>query len=339
MIIIKLSLFCDSGDNMEFIKISLIFFLGIIDGIIFFIIKPEYLIVSVLVHIIIYLIIHKMVMGLSNIFLGVPNYLALFLPGLGGVIISVLYFSLFYFQRDGVVLNDYERYLEFEHFFGEKKKLDYKKEMEILSFNDQMKFFDSTKKKKLIVDYSLGLYGSNINLLQKGVKDEDIEVRHYSAVTINMIENNFTNSISQLREEYTTYHSIDSLIKLSEMYNEYLSSGLVSEEMLTILNKEYIEILLKLIEKNKYTLEVIDSLVKAYIRNGNLIRAEEFNNKLINNFPDNCEGIINQINIAYERRAFNEITLILKDVKSKKDVKSNKLKEQLSFWIAKEEIL
>lgn len=324
---------------MEFFKISIIFFLGIIDGIIFFITKPEYLFISVLIHIVIYLAIWKIALGLSNIFLGIPNYLALFLPGLGGIIISVLYFSLFYFQRDGVVLNDYERYLEFEHFFGEKKKVDYNKEMEILSFNDQMKLLDPTKKKDLIVDYSLGLYGNNINLLQKGVTDEDIEVRHYSAVTINMVENNFTNSINQLREEYNTYYSVDSLIKLSVIYKEYLQSGLVSEEMLNIMNKEYIEILLKLTEKNKDTLEVMDSLVKAYIHSGNLIRAEEFNQRLINNYPDNIEGTINRINIAFERREFNKIMLILKESKNKSYAKSDRFKEELSFWIAKEEIL
>lgn len=300
----------------------------------------EYIIiVLIFIHAILYLLIKKLAKKLPNVYDGIPNYLILFLPGLGIIIILVLYFSIYYFQRDSIVLDDYERYLEFEHFFGEKNKVDYYKEIGVLSFNDQMKLLDANKKKDLIVDYSMSLNESNINLLQKGILDEDNEVRHYSAVTINMVENNFTNLISQLREEYNAYHSIDALLKLASVYKEYLWSGIVSQEMLQIMNREYIEILLKLIEKNKETSEVLDSLVKAYIRNGNLIRAEEFNKNLITNYPEDSSGTINQIHIAYERRSFSEIIQILKEAKGKNFAKSDKIKDQLSFWITKEEIL
>ena len=324
---------------MVYLKISLIFLIGIFDGIIFLTIKPSNLYGVLLIHLILYFLIKILAKKLPSSYNGVPNYLALFLPGLGGVIVSALYISLFYFQWEGIVLSDYERYIEYERFLEKESKLNYNKEIVTLSFIDQMRLLDTTRKKDLIVDFSQDYYGEKVNVLQRGLLDKDSEVRHYSAVTLNMLENKFTNAISKLREEFNIYKDHDSLLKLARAYKEYLESGLISDEIFKIINNEYIEVLLKVIEKQKETPKILDQLVKAFIHNGNLFHAEKYNNHLNAKYPDTYEGFVNQMQIAYEKGDYNTLMQIIKDVQNRELKNSEGIKKQISFWKLEEEII
>lgn len=325
---------------MGYTAAGLIFLAGIIDGtaLILAFLFPRYAIDAIFIHLILYLHINNLVDKLLDRHNGVPNYLALFMPGLGSILIAVSHFSLIYFRRDSIVLDDYERYINFQRFWDQQERVDYDKELQTLSFLDQMNLLDAKSKKQLIVDFGMNQYEERVKILHKGLSDMDGEVQHYSAVTINMLENEYTRVINQLRERFNLDRDIDSLKRLAKAYENYMESGLLSGDVLQVFNKEYIETLLKLIERKKETPEVLHELINAYIRSKDLVQAETVNNRLLKKHPDSIEGLINQIHFAYEKRAFSKVNELVKDIKSLGTEQHPQIQTVLSYWLSKEEM-
>lgn len=326
---------------MEYLVISLIFLLGLLDGAIFLclFIKPYYRYEVLLFHTLLYLIINILSDKYLKKYSEVPKYLAFFMPGFGGIIVSIIYFGLNYFLRDSIVLDDYERYINFDRFLELNKKIDFEKEVETISFLDQMNLLDTQNKKQLIIDFGLNHSQGKLNLLHKGLLDQDGEVKHYSAVTINMLENEFYYLINQLREEFNLDKNVESLQKLAKVYKNYLDSNLISGEFLYIFNNEYIDILHKLSELKSESPEILNELTDSYIRNDELGRAEEINSIMIKTYPDRFEGILLQIRLAYEKKDFVKMNDLIMDLKKNNFKIPEKYETFLSFWIGKEEIL
>jgi len=325
---------------MKYTASGLIFTLGIIDGVmfVFLSVNPRFIKEVLLIHLILYGIIYMLDDKYLYNHSGVPNYLALFLPGLGGVLVSLLHFSLLYFRRNSIVLGDFERYINFQRLFENQEKLDYDKEIQTLSFLDQMNLLDAKSKKQLIVDFGMNRNEDRVKLLHKGLLDMDGEVQHYSAVSLNMLENEYTHTINQLREEFNQNKDLDSLKRLTKVYQSYVESGLLSGEVLQVFNREYIDILRKLAERKKETPEIMNELVQAYIRGGDLIQAEAVNKRLLEKYHDRIEGILNQAHIAYEKNAYKELRHLLKNLKDRKLEVSPQLQTLLSYWLKNEEI-
>ena len=258
-----------------------------------------------------------------------PIYYFLFMPGLGGILISALYFSLIYFEKNTVVLDEYEKYINYENTLKPRENFNYEQEIRTMSFLDYMNLLDEASKKNLIIDLAMNKYDMKVNVLQRGLQDKDSEVQHYAATTINMIENDYTNLIYKVREEFNLNKDIDSLLKLRDVYKNYLESGLLSGEVFRLYNKEFSEVLVKLLERKKGTPEIINDLVKSYIESNDIDRAEALNAKLLN-YPERPEGVINQIRIAYNKNIYKDIVLHVKELKNNEVFE--KFQPQLSFW-------
>ncbi len=316
---------------MIFLRVILIIIISIFDIFILFIYDTNILII-LLIHLLLYLAIRYLSKDFTDACAGIPIYLVLFMPGLGGLIVSALFVNLHFFKWNSLVLADYERYLDFEHSLDKQKKINYIKEIGTFSFIDQMRLLNVKEKKDLIVEYSLDYKNNKINAVQRGLQDGDSEVRHYSAVTINMLESEYLNGLNELREEYNIYQDTNSLMKLYNGYKVYLSSGLISKEVYQIINKEYIEILLKVIDKNIISLEVLDDLVKAYLSSENIINAKKINDILLSKYPNKSEGYINKIKIAYEKRDYEELTRTVNEVELSDFENKEDIKDHLLFW-------
>ncbi len=325
---------------MKYKIVIVIFLLSVLDGFIFvyYSVTPQFFQGILLLHLILYAVICI----LSNKFprkdYGVPVYLALLLPGLGGLVVASLFFSLSYFLHDSIILGDYERYIRHEQYLDSQENLDYEKEMRTLSFLDQINLLDVKSKKQLIVDLSTQEYQGKEKILQKGLEDTDKEVKYYSAVTLNLLDADYTRIIDRLREEFNLHQDTDALKGLAKAYQSYLNSGLLAGELLQVFNKEYIDVLHKLIDRGKETPEILDELVKAYLRSENFERAETVNTRLLQTYPDRFEGILNQAKIFYEQRLFSKLSQLLQGVKSKHAKIPAQLNALVSFWVKSEEI-
>lgn len=318
--------------------IFLISILSIMDLtlLIFIIIYPQYGFASLGIHILLYVFF----MVLTNTYLkeyeGIPNYIFLFMFGLGGIILSIIYFSLDYFLRDSMILDDYERYINYEEFMSKKLTIDYEKEVKTISLLDQMKLMDVETKKQLILNYNSDKRSNKLRFLKIGLNDKDIEVQHYSAVMLNMLENELSETINQLRRDYNTTKEINLLFKMSRVYKDYIDSELLTGKVLEVFNSEYIEVLNKICDSNKETPEIIDELVKAYLRSKNYIRAEEINKRVLENWPTSLEANINNLRIAYERKDFLKLQDLIDNIPINNEEIPGGYGNLIAYWTKRE---
>lgn len=258
-----------------------------------------------------------------------PVYYFLFMPGLGGFFLAALFLSLILFEKNTVVLDEYEKYIYYENILEAPERFDYEREILTMSFQDYMSLSDEAGKKNLIIELAMNKYAMNVNVLQKGLQDRDSEVQHYSATTINMIENDYTNLIFKAREEYNLNKDIDALFKLRKVYKEYLESGLLSGEVFRLYNKEFSEVLIKILERKKATPDIINDLVMAYIEIGDIDKAEELNNTLLK-YPERPEGVINCMRIAYFKGDYGNIAHYAEQLRNNHGLEKF---PQVSFWM------
>lgn len=322
---------------MKYKTIFFIILISIVDCLLFIysLVNSSFLMKALIIHIMLYLIIDYLDDKYLDEYEGVPKYLALFLPGLGNIIIAILYFSLYYFLRDSLILEDYERYINYQSFLDKKLRVDFVKEMKTLSFLDQMGFLDPENKKKLIIDSSLNEYANIAKLLQKGLSDEDNEVKHYSAVTLNMLENEYSFKINQLRESYNQSNNVSTLLKLSEAYRDYIESDLLTDDVLQVFNYEYIQVLNKILKVNNETFEMLVELIKAYIRSNQLELAENIISLLDQQYPGKFEVKLYKMNIAYKKKDYRRLKKLLDDLMNNNIEIPKDYENMLAFWTRK----
>jgi hypothetical protein len=292
----------------------------------------EVLLINALAALLVTVIIRKN----TEIFKGVPIYLMLFVPGLGGVLVLILYFSLAYFMRDSIVLSDYELLIEFHNKLNFKEKINYDKEVRSMSFLDMLDALGSKEKKQLIIDSEIYDYQGKIKLLQKGLSEKDKEIQHYSATLLNDKENQYTNKINYLREEYNIRENKSVLEKLAKAYKQYITSGLIEGEVLYIFNLEFIETLKNWLNIDENNFYILDDLVKAYIRNKDFDNAEKTNFRLLKEYPNNEKALLNRMNISFEKDSLSDFDKLISSLTEEQIKSSKKIEGLVSFWIEKE---
>ncbi len=319
---------------MEYVAIIFIFIIGLLDSFFFILLlnNPVYLEVILGIHIFLVMLIMILHRKFLKRYEGIPNYLVFFLPGLGGIIVSILHFSLYYFLRSSIVLEDYERYIDFERFFEYRKLLDYHKEMQTLSFLDHMNLLDAESKKQLIIDFSMNNYDSRVKLLQKGLIDQDTEVKHYSAVSLNVIENEYVQLINELREAYNLDKEPGHLRSLVKVYQSYIESGLLTDEVQIALNEEYISVLHKLIELKKETSEIIMALIQAYVKGNHFEKAQKWIERYIDKRPDSFEPVYYLLHIAYMQKDLNKVDEIVKNLENNNINIPEEYQDKILYW-------
>lgn len=267
---------------------------------------------------------------------GIPLYLVIFLPGLGGLIVSILYACLLYFLPDNMILGDYQRYIASNNEFNIQKQLDFEKEIRVLSFLDQINLLDTERKKELIIEFGSDNSDKRAYLLQKGLANTDHEVTHYCAVTLNSIENEYVNLIYKLREEYNQTKNIKILEKLAAELKRYIKSGLLRRDTLYFnISKEYSDVLLKLKDaKKRNSFEIDRELIEAYITTGKLNKAKELNDKIVKEYPERFEVAFNSLKIDYHSKDMDSLKEGILKLRNKKI--PPEYKDQILFWAGKE---
>lgn len=268
---------------------------------------------------------------------GVPLYIVIFLPGVGGLIVSILYACLCYFLQDNMILAEYQRYImASDNDYKIQNRIDYEKEMRVLSFLDEIKFFDTERKKELIIEFSSENSDNKAYLLQSGLVNEDQEVTHYCAVTLNTLENEYVNLIHNFREEYNEKKSTKALEKLALAFKSYINSGLLKKDTFGLsIHKEYIDVLLKLKgEKRRSSYEINRELIEEYITLGEFSKAKEINQKMISDFPERFEGLFDSLKLAYYSKDIDSLLECILTLKSKEI--PVEYKDQMLFWAGKE---
>jgi len=230
-------------------------------------------------------------------------------------------------------MNDYEQLLYDNLETENRKRINYEREIKTMSFLDMFSFRDPEKEKQILIDSQYSFKINNSKILKKGLESSDKEVQHYSATLLNSQENQFTNNISSLREQYITTKNEKVLDELITSYFDYINSSLIGEDSIQIFRKEYADLLLKKVERKTYDLKILNSLFKAYIEIDDFYNATLINNKIEQEFGQTSNSILNKLNILYKKGYLSQLIDSLNDLEPHYFKEEPKLKELHDFFV------
>lgn len=268
---------------------------------VFLFMYPHHIIIVLIFHVLLFIVSVICYKRFDNTIDDLPLYLILLFPVIGGLYISLVYFSTTYFYRDNFPISDYEQMLISEDSTNLRQKVIYENEIRTMSFLDLLNYISPDKKKELLIDSHYEFDINNTDILRKGLEAMDKEVQHYSATLLNTRENEFTNKISYLSEQYGIKETPAILEELIQAYKNYIDSGLIEEDSMGIFLKEYIEVINKKIGLKNYDLTTLNMLFEAYVFNDDLIKAEEINNKISREYNRKDQVVLNELFILYQK--------------------------------------
>ena len=271
---------------------------------------------------------------------GLPVELYFFLPGLGGMLVSMTLFLLEYVKSDSLMIQDYENYIRFQNYHIKPENFDYNASVQTMSALDIMSYYGDKMKKELIVNHDNGLKKEGIELLRQGNIDEDTEVQHYAAVTLNSLENELNNEIRYLHVRLKESNNSQVLDRLLELYKAYIYSSLLEEDTLQIYNRIYVDLLEKrnkaIGETYKYSLD----LYHGYIRQMAFRKAKSYYQFMVTEYGENPEMLLLKMQLDFQ--VHNSIEIQKNKVKLEKiyneqeEILTNKQESQIAFWIGKQ---
>ena len=299
--------------------------------ILFLFITEQYVVVVLLIHAALIFIGWKIYKTFQTEFEILPYYILFFMPILGIGIFHILTISLHHFMRNSDVIDDYEQIL-LEEKLNERKRVNYDEEMRTMSFLDLLPTIDSERKKKVLIDSHYSYDINNSKILIQGLESDDMEVQHYSATLLNSRENEFTNTISSLREQYALYGDDSVLNELIISYRTYMNSSLIGEESIQLFKNEYVDLLLQKVHKNRYDKEALQYLFTAFIEIDDFYHATLINHKIEEEFGKDCTTIVNTIHIQFNQGYINQVVDILHSIDLEKCKDDPKVQQLYDFF-------
>ena len=104
---------------------------------------------------------------------------------------------------------------------------------------DSLNVKTTEEKKKFIFEFNPPNIDFKVEILEKALKDEDINVIHYAAVELNRIDVELQKNIKEAEKTGDKY-------KLYQAYREYINSGILKNFMLTFYLEKTLDLLLEL---------------------------------------------------------------------------------------------
>lgn len=188
-------------------------------------------------------------MGISAIYIVISTYILkadigyydlilFFLPLIGGIILLCeLVFSIF---KDEIKNNIEEAY-DMEKYIKDsvEEQLELQKSLNTIAAYDSLNIKTTEEKKKFIFEFNPPNIDFKVEILEKALKAEDINVIHYAAVELNRID-------VELQKNIKEAEKIGDKYKLYQAYREYINSGILKDFMLTFYLEKTLDLLLEL---------------------------------------------------------------------------------------------
>lgn len=195
-----------------------------------------------------------------------PFYLAMFLPGVGMIVLSMADLFIKSDRGDDEQLADYEKYIAYIDSLIAVDNIDLGEQLNIMSGLDAMTYSSGERKKEVIVDFMTNEINLKVKILRKALHDNDPEIVHYASTVLTSLEEKHEKTIYKGREKYKQEKDIKTLAELIEVYDKYINSGLLDWSLRHIYLNEYLVLLLELKRSAGSSLEIVLKIVDTYMR-------------------------------------------------------------------------
>ncbi|MBN6186792.1 hypothetical protein JQN58_07260 [Aneurinibacillus sp. BA2021] len=230
---------------------------------------------------------------------------SVFVPFIGEILGGIVWLAERRSQRRSV-LDTYDDYTRtrvhnYENMIAEAAKDD-----RLLPIMQSLETDDSELKKEMLIRLL------DLNIRQKGkylyaaLQNEDTEVVHYAATSINVLKDRYLRRISALKEHLHSGNPA-AYIELASAYQQYMESGLLVGEMKRITAMEYLDVLKQAASKNPAQPHLLFQQAEMCLLLGQESEAEELGTRLIHQFPAYFGGYLIHVQLAYRHENWTHI--------------------------------
>ena len=261
-----------------------------------------------------------------------PLYIAFMIPSIGIIIVLFLNIALTITHNKGNLLEDYHKYIEYINELISRNKLNFEKELNVVSALDSLKLSDAKKKKNVIIDLISDDIDLKINILREALNDEDPEVVHYASSIINLVEQEYEKKMNKLKDEYVAIISEEILKELIIVYDDYLSSGLINEKLLRFEQEEYLDIINEYIDKFEIEYDVMIKKVDLLIKMNNNEEALFVLESISDHNKEMNEDYFYKLKALYNIKENNKVIILAEEIKNSGINIADKYKGIIEFW-------
>lgn len=207
--------------------------------------------------------------------LGYYDLLIFFLPAVGFFMVFVEeIFSIF----KGSIKNSIEEAYDIEKYVKDdgEEGLELQKELNTIAAYDSLTVKTPDEKKKFIFEFNPPNVDFKVEILERALKDRDINVIHYAAVELNRLDVEFQKNIKEQEKK-------GDKLGLYKAYMEYINSGILKDFMVEVYLEKSLDLLLNLVEGDKTLRE---ELLILYKKADKKVEYEKLLDELIGENPE-----------------------------------------------------
>lgn len=257
----------------------------------------------------------------------------LLLPGVGSLLYGIT-FVLLYFLGYRYVQNKIHHAFKDENVqFKPAPSIDGIRVDRILDLSGVFSYTSTETKKEVIVDLLSGNIKANCDLLKAGLSDKDPEVVHYTASTLNYLEEQFEKRILEAKKAYQKTKALSDYKLAIQLYQSYIASGLLDEDIIPIYRNNMIAIMEEVRIRFHDDIENAAMLVSSYIDAHRLEEAAELLEKSLASHPGDGELWIMRMKLYYEKGEISRVADIRREIQNLHIRTPQKYEGLLSFWL------
>lgn len=257
----------------------------------------------------------------------------LILPGFGSLLFSVTYLALFLvgakFKKDAFHHDLKDSDIEYK----EAVTVDMKQVNRLMDLAGVFHYSDSASKKETIVDLLSGDISANAKQLKSGLSDKDPEVVHYTASTLNYLEEKFEKAIQKARQRCVKNLTREGLLEVGSLYRNYIKSGLMEEDILPIYYGSYIQVLELILEEYGEKEDVFILLIQAFLDSKQLDKADRYMTEAVDLYPENIQIRLMEMKYQYARNRLKEVGKIAQLIRDLDEEMTEEERNLVDFWI------
>ena len=203
----------------------------------------------------------------------------------------------------------------------------------IIPLEEAMSINDAETRRKLMLEILHRNPNEYLGLLQEARLDDDIEVSHYASTAMMEVEREYELSLQKAEKEYNDDpDSPDKLDIYLRTLKQYISSGLIDENVLFVYTHRYSELLDDKIKKNPDDMSCYAEAVDNCLSLSSFTRAEEYANRMVEKWPSEEDAWFAKLKIYRSMNNGEGIKKIIAEILRRKIYLTPEGKETIRFW-------
>ncbi|MFD1954130.1 hypothetical protein ACFSL6_08085 [Paenibacillus thailandensis] len=212
-------------------------------------------------------------------------------------------------------------------------KMEIEKELDVIPVEEALVLGDIADRRKVMLDLLKLDAMKHLDVLQKGVGNEDSETSHYAVSAIVEVKRNLTLSLQELSVRYEAdRNDLEVLRAYAEVIDGYTRSGFLDGQSLKNYKTTYLGLLAREIELDPAAEQAYRRKAAAEIELGRYRDAEETASLYKERYPDKEEPYLLLIEVYYYMRSYGKIQAVLDGLKNSPVRLSHRGLTQVRLW-------